>query len=60
MCDAQREPQDPARLLATIAEFEQLVLLGELVRRYFTGISMAVQGTALPACSSRRLVAPST
>jgi hypothetical protein len=69
MFDDQLTAKDPDRLLATIAELDrrekelaalQLELLGELVRRYFAEISMAVQGTALPACSSRTSAAPST
>jgi hypothetical protein len=69
MFDDQGTSKAPAELLATIAKFDrlekelaalQLVLLGELVRRYFAAISLAVQGTALPARSSRRLVAPPT
>ena len=66
MFDDQLAPKDPAALLATIAECDrrvnelaalQLVLIGELVGRYFADISMAVQGTALPAYSSRGAVA---
>ncbi|EHB54842.1 hypothetical protein MycrhDRAFT_2036 [Mycolicibacterium rhodesiae JS60] len=61
MFDEQMGSQTPAELLAAIAEFDrlekaaaalQLVLLGELVRRWFNDISLEIQGTALPAYSS--------
>jgi hypothetical protein len=61
MFDEKRVPKTPDELLAEIAEFDrrakaaaalQLVLLGELVRRWFNDISLEIQGTALPAYSS--------
>ncbi|MBB3601323.1 hypothetical protein FHT40_000956 [Mycolicibacterium sp. BK556] len=61
MFDEQIASQNPAELLAAITEFDrrekgaaalQLVLLGELVRRWFNDISLEIQGTPLPAHSS--------
>ena len=66
MFEADLSAKSPDELLAGIAEFArrekalaelQFELLGELVRRYFTGISVVVQGTPLPVSSSRGLMA---
>jgi len=61
MFDAGLGSSSDEAVLAAIAEFDRwekaaaavrLVLLGELVRRWFNDISLEIQGTALPAHSS--------